>query len=65
MRAVCIIPATECMIYHDVEYWITIFESRSGRLPTDVVFPGFVEAGPSYVSEFGTITPSSLSERNL
>jgi hypothetical protein len=56
MRAVCIIPATECLIYHDIEYWITIFENLSGRMPTDIVFPGFVEAGPSYVSEFGTIS---------
>lgn len=65
MRAVCIIPSTECMIYNDIEYWINIFENRSGRLPTDIVFPAFVEAGPSYVSEFGTIIPRQGGQNTL
>jgi hypothetical protein len=65
MRAVCIIPATECLIYHDIEHWINIFENRSGRLPTDIVFPAFVEAGPSYVSEFGSVPPRQGSQNTL
>jgi hypothetical protein len=59
------IPAIDCLIYHDVEHWVNLFETRSGRPPTDIVLPAFVESGASYVSEFWTVAARQGNQNTL
>lgn len=65
MRSVNYLPAIDMMIYFDVEHWINLFETRSGRTPTDMVFPAFVDFGSSYNSAFSTISTRLGNQNTL
>jgi hypothetical protein len=64
MRSVCVIPGVEAMVHHDLEHWITAFEDRSGKTPTDVVLPAFTTTGASYESQYA-LPVQKLGENNL
>jgi hypothetical protein len=61
LRAVCHIPSAECLIYHDINHWITQFETRSGITPTDIVLPAITATSTSYPSRY---SPASLRLRD-
>lgn len=54
MRAVCYIPGIDCLVYHRTQHWISRFEHRAEKTPTDVVLPAFASAGASYRSTYAT-----------
>ncbi len=65
LRAVCHIPTAECLAHHDIGHWISLFESRSGQTPTDMVLPAFTTTGTSFVSEYASPIPGLGDDSSL
>ena len=65
LRAICHIPSAECLIYHDINHWLTLFETRSGVTPTDVVLPAMTAAATSYSSRYSPPSPRLREDNSL
>src|SRR5258708_36209886 len=64
-RAIMHIPHSSFLEWHTVRQWSSIFESMSGRVPTDIALPSVGFSGPNFPSQVHMTSRKSTLENWL